>query len=533
MLFYPIIPSLSFIVLLWVSPSGTNSESTKAKLHKLSRLSSIKERPASVAAKELRVQFKEIQQEDFQEVNFQEVSHLATLAHAIAGGIESPMQFTLQMWLIFVGKIPNPLYQSQVQVSFVDSAGNSLTLPHSSLMSIGFSLISMLKSLVEFNIIGTHIEEVSNFAQFARFCRHCIDHLPFFATSLIFRLTSMALCLTYFNELGLVPVAIFWLVNVVMGYNASHLESNPLWLMSFVSLFFPVSSTTEFVQGSATKANAQKQYKMLRNQSWACAAIYGITCGVMFYIVGWNKDWKYNPGTIFHHDDFMLLTLTNVGFGIISAILGLCPNIFQMMEKLVHYLKPPPEEELPDCARGQEPQVVLRHQHKNFCKEGQEEGHQQHQNLKLILRILVGLILTIVVILPLIIAMIQIHASTMPNPILASIVEPTFKNHTIAIKSWLVKGRLKANMTGCLHPVDIEDNPIARKVTKCFSDQAAKFYYLKREKLYGKKLPEEAKAVIIIDNDFQPSYPLSDIRYVFLNVVFMWHLIFTTFWVQI
>lgn len=92
---------------------------------------------------------------------FREAEFQATTAHAIAGGIESPIQFVLQTLLILNGTIPKP-WEDVGQLTIKDYYGNPLTLPTTAMISLAFSIMSMLKSVVEFTIVRVHIQ-VSSF----------------------------------------------------------------------------------------------------------------------------------------------------------------------------------------------------------------------------------------------------------------------------------------------------------------------------------------------------------------------------------
>lgn len=78
------------------------------------------------------------------------------MAHAIAGGIESPIQFILQLWLILNGKIGKP-WEMTGYLNHLDWQGNAIYFPTTALISLIFSVLSMVKAAVEFNIIGVHI----------------------------------------------------------------------------------------------------------------------------------------------------------------------------------------------------------------------------------------------------------------------------------------------------------------------------------------------------------------------------------------
>jgi hypothetical protein len=62
------------------------------------------------------------------------------------------------VWLILNGKIPKPWSEDNDGLKLTDWHGNVLYLPTVSGISIVFSIMSMVKAAIEFNIIRVHIE---------------------------------------------------------------------------------------------------------------------------------------------------------------------------------------------------------------------------------------------------------------------------------------------------------------------------------------------------------------------------------------
>jgi hypothetical protein len=83
MVLYPIIPSVALIVLLWVRPKDKSSGM------RLRAMSSFSETMKNTIAKPEPPKKKDY---DFRDVEF-----LAMIAHAIAGGVESPLQLAFQV----------------------------------------------------------------------------------------------------------------------------------------------------------------------------------------------------------------------------------------------------------------------------------------------------------------------------------------------------------------------------------------------------------------------------------------------------
>ena len=83
LLFYPIIPSISLIALLWVRPRDDLEDEVQTQRSRLNRIST------ALSMKG--------QQSISNEFRFREMEYLVTVAHAIAGGVESPLQLTFQV----------------------------------------------------------------------------------------------------------------------------------------------------------------------------------------------------------------------------------------------------------------------------------------------------------------------------------------------------------------------------------------------------------------------------------------------------
>ena len=120
--------------------------------------------------------------------------------------------------MILNGKIPKPWYVTGT-FTYTDWGGNIHKLPTFTLVSLIFSIFSMLKSLVAFNIINIHISGVNDFSRFTRLILHITDLLAYFMSTALFRIWSIALFFSYLKEFGCIPILIFWVINVIYGYS--------------------------------------------------------------------------------------------------------------------------------------------------------------------------------------------------------------------------------------------------------------------------------------------------------------------------
>ena len=119
--------------------------------------------------------------------NFETAEQYSMLASAISGGVESPIQFVIQVilcirnlwthrnytriyliyeyliyefllfkvWLILTGKIDYPWAPNWYQ--FKDWNGNSIYVPTTACFSLIFSVLAMIKAVIHFNIARIHV----------------------------------------------------------------------------------------------------------------------------------------------------------------------------------------------------------------------------------------------------------------------------------------------------------------------------------------------------------------------------------------
>ena len=87
------------------------------------------------------------------------------------------------------------------------------------------------------------LDNITTTERFMRFVRKVVDHLPFLTTAGYFRIASSILFITYLGTFAFIPIGIFWITLLFIGYQKFRLDLNPLWLISFVSLFVPACFT--------------------------------------------------------------------------------------------------------------------------------------------------------------------------------------------------------------------------------------------------------------------------------------------------
>ena len=88
-----------------------------------------------------------------------------------------------------------------------------------------------------------HIDNITSAKKYMSFVRKVVDHLPFLTTAGYFRIATSVLFITYLGTFGFIPIGVFWISLLFIGYKKFRLDLNPLWLISFVSLFVPACFT--------------------------------------------------------------------------------------------------------------------------------------------------------------------------------------------------------------------------------------------------------------------------------------------------
>ena len=119
---------------------------------------------------------------------------------------------------MMIGIIPKPWTDFGTSC-FSDTKGNTFCLPQTSMFSMIFSVLSMFKALIEFNIINVHVSNINGFYKIKWVFLSIMDHLTFFVATAMFRIMTLVLLLTYLGIFaGFIPILSFLIVNLIYGY---------------------------------------------------------------------------------------------------------------------------------------------------------------------------------------------------------------------------------------------------------------------------------------------------------------------------
>ena len=291
-LLYPIVPVLAYINLLWKKPKDPNAVSKE----------------------------------------FREAEFLATIAHAISGGIESPVQLMFQSWMIFNGVIKIK-WNEIFSFSISDWQGNTIYLPMTASATLLFSIFSILKASLELNIIRVHVEEVSSWKKAVLYFRSISDHLAFISAETYFRIVSILVCVTYLNTFGFLPIAVAWIGSIIIGQRiySKSLDFIPLWLISFISIFMPICFTSKDIRSDYEREQVvYLQFQTFKYLSIVSVISYGvclIAIGVIVYLPYDMTQFQYNSEVIFDFRAFAVLILSLLLMGLIATLLSFRPTV--------------------------------------------------------------------------------------------------------------------------------------------------------------------------------------------------------------
>ena len=119
--------------------------------------------------------------EDVVSPEFISAQYHTIIVHALTGGLESPIQLIYQLWLVLNGIIVID-WNQLVQLSFEDAQGNQIFLPYTASLCIMFSVVSILKAILEFNVSRMHVPAMKSWSTFLISLPVYLDFLPFLAT---------------------------------------------------------------------------------------------------------------------------------------------------------------------------------------------------------------------------------------------------------------------------------------------------------------------------------------------------------------
>ena len=149
-------------------------------------------------------------------LKFLEFEQKTTELKSIAGSIESTLQFTLMLWMMSRGILTLPWDQSLSSSCVEDSLGRVACLPSIPMLSLLFSLLSILKSALDMSLVP-FINSYLNQEARINVCGHIfLCTFPFFLVNILFRLPAYAFIMTFLDYWSIIPAVILFILQLAL-----------------------------------------------------------------------------------------------------------------------------------------------------------------------------------------------------------------------------------------------------------------------------------------------------------------------------
>ena len=145
-------------------------------------------------------------------LNILEFEQKTTEMKSVVGSIESTLQFTLMIWMMSRGILSLPWDQSLTSSCVEDSLGRIACLPSIPILSMFFSLLSIIKSVLDMNMVPFVNSTLNGVVKF-KVCQHIVLCLfPFFLSNILFRLPAYAFILTFLDYWSIIPAVTLYIL---------------------------------------------------------------------------------------------------------------------------------------------------------------------------------------------------------------------------------------------------------------------------------------------------------------------------------
>ena len=182
------------------------------------------------------------------------------------------------------------------------------------------------------DINALNLERVKDVETLFNYYLFGFDFLPFNISVTFFRVWSVIFLVTYLNSWGFIPIAVFWLANVMISQKtieeSTELENgNSIWLMSFMGTFTPSYFRPKYEPKKKHKRRLiSTQKKLFRYQCIASAVIYIPSLLVCVAIVNMDFKFLYGAHVILDNTRFNICISLVIVEGVISTILSFYPT---------------------------------------------------------------------------------------------------------------------------------------------------------------------------------------------------------------
>ena len=266
---------------------------------------------------------------------FTQAQYFTTIIHAMTGGLESPIQLIFQVWLVLNGVILWD-WNQVTNLTFTDPQGNTIYLPYTTSLCVCFSVVSILKALVDFNVFRVHNvkSDFNNYwSSFFLSLMNFLDFLPFLTSSAFFKIASLIGIMTYtFPYFGFVPLVLMFILSIIINQIILRevMDLVPNWLIIFMSLFVPACFNTK---DPGNKNIDKIQARTFFWQTLASVIIYGSSIIAILVLVNTPTiNFNYNEEIILNNQKFNVCGITVLVMGLISLVLSWSPRCSNMLK---------------------------------------------------------------------------------------------------------------------------------------------------------------------------------------------------------
>ena len=266
----PMIPTLSFIYLLYMAPRNSEEEQSEEFVRTYTRLLSF-----------------------------------VMLVRALEGCIESPIQILFKMSLMFNGIVEFDVTKPSIVVE--DLHQNEIKIPF--FINLLISSACLMRSVYALNMPFFQTSQSSDYSSKLGL----LDFVLFLMTSTLFKFGSLILLVGYFNLFAILPMITTFFIGIYVNNLTIREEKNiPNWLLVFMNLFVPICFSTD---ENSNISRCQEQN--LKFQTWNCVTVYGVAMIILGLLVNLSV-YNMDPNIPINNEMFNILVTLTLLLGILA-----------------------------------------------------------------------------------------------------------------------------------------------------------------------------------------------------------------------
>ena len=227
--------------------------------------------------------------------------------------LESSLQMVYLLWLG-----ANGITSSKSSENAISKIIDLSALTH---LGLVFNTCSVLKSVISMNIeVPASLKDEGFWDSIVTQMKLGIDYMPFLIITSLFRIGSIVIIIAYLEFYAIIPFALVIIIGIVVNeYTLKKVgDEVPRYLMIFINIFSPAFIN---LNPRATNNVLTIQEKSLRWQTVANVMVYGTTLIVML-ILCFFKTLKMSGNIIFNNEEFNWFVGTLLVSGFFSILLA-------------------------------------------------------------------------------------------------------------------------------------------------------------------------------------------------------------------